>query len=307
MNKHYITIIRFFLGVLLLLGSSEIKAQLTKDTSSVWRVEMKDGNVFIGKILHKNSKAISLETEYLGVLALKKKDIDYYEKNDEKKMVNGKVWRDNSVYGKYILTPTGFMHEKNKGYYENKYVFINHVNIAVSDRVSFGIGLVPGFLLDGASTPVWLTAQFQLPSKNDNFKISVGGFAASFLFDEYTGNIGIVNTVATYGNKNINMSAGIGHGRFDGEWMRAPSLSFSGSIRLSRRTYLFSENILNHVQSYDTNRGQFYLFVIGARTIWRKISLDYGLLTIKDTDRIMFYNNDRIGAIPYLGMIVPLN
>ncbi len=308
MNNRYIAIIRLFLfGIFIVIGSSEMIGQTPKDTSSIWRVEMKDGNVFIGKILTENSKAISLKTEYLGTLALRKKDIEFREKHDERKMLDGKVWRENKVYGKYILSPTGFLHEKGKGYYENKYVFINHINVATSDRSSIGVGLVPGFLIDGSSTPVWLTAQFQLPSKNKNLHISVGGFIASFLFDEYTGNIGIVNAVGTYGNKNINFSTGIGYGSFDGEWMRGPSFSFSGSIRVARRTYLFSENILNHVQGYRTERGQFYMFVIGGRTIWRKISLDYGLLAIKDTEMIMYYNDQNLGALPYLGIVVPFN
>lgn len=295
----------FIFCFLLLVLNTQVQAQTMTDSTEIWKVEMTDGNVFIGEIVNKNATTIELKTEYLGTLTLQKKNIEFKGVFKEERMVNGEIWRENAIYGKYMLSPTGMLQDKGKGYYENKFVFVNHLNIAVSNNASIGVGLVPAFLFDGASTPVWLTAQFRIKTINENLHICAGGFFTTFLFDEYTGNIGIANVAATYGNRDISFTAGAGHGVFEGDWLRAPTLTFSGSIRVSRRTYIFVENIFVHVESYRESKEQLYISSIGTRTMWRRISLDFGLVGMKDTDRIFFYNDSNFGVVPYLGIVVP--
>lgn len=281
-------------------------AQVYRDTVTVWKITMKDGNIIYGQIMTKTNKQLFVKTQNIGTLALKRKDIDYREIHEDETVEGTADWPRNSLYSRYLLSPSGMLQHKGKGFYENKYVFINHFNVALSDGFSLGVGTMPLFLFDGAETPLWIVPKFKIPTKNKKLFFSTGLFFGTTLFDQYDeGSTFIGFLSGTYGTKNVNFSVSIGYGSTFRERMRAPSISYSGSVRVSKKTYLFLDNIFIPIRQYNDQKESLLMFTVGARTIWRKIALDFGLLAIRDYGEVFFYDEDNFGAVPYLGIVVP--
>jgi len=290
--------------------SKPLMAQLSQDTTTVWVIEMKDGNKLFGRIMKKELKTIFFRTENIGTLAITRKDIKsrriYEPEIDGESSIGG--WRRNKMYGRYLFTPTGMMQQKGEHYYENKYIFVNHMNLVLSDGFSLGLGMMPLFLFDNSNTPVWVIPKFRIPIKGKKFHLSTGIFVGTTLFNEYDdGNIFIPFLAATYGDRNINFSVSVGYGSAFDERMRAPTIAYSGTVRLSNRAYAFIENIVITGNTYESDSKKLLLFTMGLRTIWQKVSLDFGVINVKDPGEFIFYNETDYGIAPYLGLLIPFH
>ncbi|MFT5764326.1 MAG: hypothetical protein ACI8X3_001756 [Saprospiraceae bacterium] len=298
----------FYLFFLALLFAISAQAQVEKDSTTVWQVKTKDGNTYVGTIIFRDNKITHLKTESLGMLVLRKKDIKFKIVYDANRLVDGEIIPIDKLASRNMLTPTGILQQEEQGYYENKYLFINHFNLALSDGFSLGLGMMPLFLFGESTTPIWIVPKIRIKTRNERLSISTGLFWSRFIFDSYgqDSKIWIAYGMGTYGTENISFSAGIGYGYFDYYWLKSPVFSFSGKVKVSKRSYLFVESILINT----LNRESYYgggiddLYTFGARTAWRNVILDYGLLVPTGED-IGDGGVDLI-AFPYLGLVIPL-
>lgn len=280
-------LLKFMLLICLGFFAQLATAQTEADSTQLWRIVTTDGNAYIGAIESRNSEQIVLRTETIGLITIQVRNVKSMEEVNPQRMVAGELWADNPQATRYFWGPNGYGLRQGEGYYQNVWVLFNQVSVGITDNISIGVGLVPLFLFDGTATPVWITPKISIPVKKDAFNVGAGVLAGTIL-GENEGGFGIAYGVTTFGNRDKNLTLGLGYGFADGEWASQPAITISGMLRVGKKGYLLTENyIIEDV----------VLITLGGRTVWSGVSLDYGL--------ILPISGDGFIGIPWLGLVVP--
>jgi hypothetical protein len=279
---------KFLLTLSLALAATYCLAQ-TADTLSLWRIETTDGNEYVGEIVSRDAESLNLRTDNLGVITIATRYIKSMKPIDPKHIVDGQFWAENSQATRYFFAPNGYGLKAGEAYYQNVWILFNQASIGLTDHLSLGVGMVPLFLFAGSATPVWLTPKVSVPIKKDVFNLGAGAFVGTVFGEELSGVFGIAYGTATFGSRDRNLSLGLGYGFADGGWASVPAINLSGMYRITKRSYLMGEGYL--IESTG-------LMLLGGRSVWSKISLDYGLL--------LPLNAGDFVAIPWLGLVLPL-
>jgi hypothetical protein len=268
-------------------------AQTQRDTTKLYRIETKDGNEYVGKIVSEDSQSVRFKTENLGELTIRFDVITKITEVNPSQLKQGELWLDNPQATRYFWSPNGYGLKAGEAYYQNVWVLFNQVSVGISDNISIGAGLVPLFLFAGAPTPVWITPKFSIPVVKDKFNIGAGGLLATVIGEEDT-SFGILYGITTFGNRDRNLSIGLGYGYAGDDLATAPTVTVSSMIRTSRRGYFLTENYF--IGGSEEN---LVMLSFGGRRIIKRAGLDFGLfIPISEGDII---------AIPWLGLTVPLN
>ena len=277
--------------ILLFLVSFVLTVSAQKDTS-LYRIETRDGNEYVGKITGQDSAKIYFLTENIGSIFIRLKDIKSREKVETKQIRAGKIWFANPQATRYFWSPNGFGLRKGEGYYQNIWVLWNQFAYGVTDNFSIGGAIVPLFFFGGAPTPVFISPKFSIPVEKDKVNLAAGAFLGTILGESDT-NFGILYGLSTFGTPDNNVSIGLGYGFAGGDWASAPMVNFNGMFRLSDRWYFLTENY------YVRAEGEgFGLLTTGARWIIKKAALDFGLV-------VPLQSGIDFIAIPWLGFTVP--
>jgi hypothetical protein len=280
------------LAIALMLASVHAFAQ-KQDTTSLYRIETRDGNEYIGKIVEQNNDQIILKTEKLGVLAIRVIEVVKLDPIKASQVKRDEYWLDNLQSTRYLWSPNAYGLKRGEGYYQNIWILFNQFSVGVTDHFSLGGGMIPLFLFAGAPTPAWFTPKVSIPVKNNRLNLGIGGLFGGVIGVENTG-FGILYGTITLGSRDQNVSLGLGNGYTgEGGWANNPAFSFSGLLRTGPRGYLITENY--YIRG---NVSDLILFSIGGRRIIKNTGLDFGLVIPSDTGGSLF-------AVPWLGFTVP--
>jgi hypothetical protein len=281
--------------------SQQSNLELNPD-SLITVIRTTDGNEFFGTVVEENKFELRLETPQLGILTIAQAQIRSRKTVRPNKIVDGELWLENSQAARYFLAPNGFGLRKGEGYYQNSMVFVNQASIGVTDHFTFGLGIIPSFVfgLNGSEgfipTPVWITPKLSFPVKEDVFSIGVGGLLGTVLGDDNSG-FGVTYGVATLGNRDRNLSVGLGYGYFDGNWADRPAITLSGMHRIGKRFYLVTENYV--INTSDDSSG---LVSFGGRIVWQQVSLDFGVVSTVSRE---VYGLESNLSFPWFGLVIP--
>jgi hypothetical protein len=288
MKKH-----QFFLFVFLLTFSTlHCYGQIQADSVELYLIETIDGNQYIGQILNRNSESIRLMTEQLGAINIKVNDIKKIELIRRELMIGQEYWFTNPQSTRHFWSPNGYGLKKGEGYYQNVWILFNQFALGLTNNISLGAGFIPLFLFGGTPTPVWITPKISIPIARDKFNLGAGALLGTVIGEEDS-NYGLLYGIATFGNRDKNVSLGLGYGLLNGELASMPAINLSAMIRTGKRGYFISENYIIPAE-YTV-----VLISLGGRSIIQRVGLDYGLI-------IPFEQN--IGtfiAIPWLGISIP--
>ena len=295
----------YFLLLLVIFFSGAVYAQQTNDEKIYWHIQTNDGNEYIGTVFKRDAEEIVLDTENLGLITIQMKDVRSMEvvtgqppttRENERNEGNERNERpDNFQSGRYLWMPNGYGLRAGEAYYQNTLVLVNQASVGLSDNFSIGVGLVPLFQFAGP-TPAWLTPKFSIPLVKDKVNIGLGALVGTVLGEQGT-TFGIAYGVTTFGSRDKNLSVGLGYGFSDGGWATTPTFSLSGMFRAGRRQYFVSENYL-----INTGDEIFGLLSFGGRTVWSRISLDYGaIMPVYD-----YYDGGFVPLVPWAGITIPL-
>ncbi len=267
-------------------------AQNTSDTL-IWRIETIDGNEFVGKIIHKDKQHITISTALYGEIDIITVSIKKIEPVKEGQLKNNELWTENPQSSRYFWAPNGYGLKKNEGYYQNVWVLFNQASYGFTNNFSVGLGMMPLFLFAGAPTPIWITPKFSIPIAKDVINAGAGVLAGT-LIGEKTDPVGLAYGVVTAGNRDANITFGMGYGFVGGDLGETPVFTLSGMVRVSKKGYLLTENYLISAEGES-----FTLLGLGGRTVWSKVSVDYGLLIpiVSDMEGLI--------ALPWLSFVVP--
>lgn len=279
----------FFLGMVLMS-----EAQQTTDSTAIFRIETLDGNEFVGKILRQNASEVTIISALYGEITLNTVNIKKIEPVEQKQVKNSyEVWTTNPQSTRYFWAPNGYGLNKGEGYYQNVWVMFNQASYGFSNYFSVGVGMMPLFLFAGAPTPIWFTPKASIPVIKDKLNVG-GGLLFATILGEGGDPAGLAYGVATVGNRDANLTFGMGYGFVGSEWGTTPVFTLGGMARVGSKGYLLTENYL------ITSGGESVsLMMLGGRTVWPKVSVDYGLVIP------IAQEMDNLIAIPWLGFVVP--
>lgn len=283
----------FLLGSLFLLYFLPASAQLEPDSTTLWRIETRDENEFVGYIVGKDQERLKLQTESFGLITIKLADIYRSEKVLPDKIKSGEVWQDNLQATRYFWAPNGFGLKKGEGYYQNVWVLFNQASVGLTDNFSMGLGVIPTFFFGGGAFPVWITPKFSIPVKHEKLNLGAGILAGTILGED-SSVAGIAYGVSTFGSRDKNLTFGMGYGFADGDWARYPAITLSGMIRTGKRGYFLTENYF-----IGGKYEEVLLLSFGGRYIGKKVAFDYGGILPISSDIEIFL------LIPWLGISVP--
>ncbi|HMN89989.1 MAG TPA: hypothetical protein PKD70_07120 [Saprospiraceae bacterium] len=273
----------FVLFMCLWISSTTYAQDASQDTLKLWQIQTLDDNEYIGKIIEINGEQLVLQTQNIGTITLLIQSIRLMREINPKGIKHGQYWSEHPQSTRYFLAPTGHGLRKGEGYYQNTWIFFNQANIGLTDQISIGGGIFPAFLfLAGtvSSTVVWITPKVSFPIKEDVFNLGIGGVGFVTIGSENSSGSVLGYGVATLGNRDKNITLGLG----------SPGLVIvGGMLRTGTKGYLIMEGYF--VQ--DLN-----LVLLGGRTVWSKISLDYGMLGSVSSFRTLV-------VAPWLGVAIP--
>ncbi|HET8866249.1 MAG TPA: hypothetical protein VFM80_11175 [Gracilimonas sp.] len=283
----------FFIAVFGLLLNTTLYAQAQLEPGEMYRVVTTDGNTFIGTLVSENEDEIVIKTENLGQVTIIRSNIRSIEEINENNLRDGEYWHDNPQSTRYLFSTNALGLEKGEGYYQNTWIFFNNVNFGITNNFSLGGGLVPTFLFGNSYVPVWIMPKVSIPISRESFHIAAGGLFGGVIGESNSG-IGLAYGVATVGNRDSNFSFGLGYGYADGKWADIPLINLSGMHRMSKNTYLITENY------FVTADGSTYGLISAAfRWAPENFAVDFGL--IRPTD----IGGEFIG-VPWLGVTIPI-
>jgi len=292
MKSIFCMLILIGISSLTLRGQYIPEAQDSASDEMLTLVVMKNGDQFIGKLISETDAKVELKTEAHGIVTLMWKDIKSLKTikpNEVSK--DGVYYEDNLQSTRYFYGPNGFGLKKGEGYYQNVWVLFNQISYGVTDHFSISAGTVPLFLFAGAPTPIWVVPKVSVPIKKDVFSVGAGALLGAVVGEEQA-TFGIAFGNFTLGNRNHNLSLSVGYGMVDGDWSSAPVITVSGMTRISKKTYLITENYFFPAQTEVT------LISFGARSFVGRVGIDYGLvLPLIDIGEFI--------ALPWLGLTVP--
>ncbi|MCH2450521.1 MAG: hypothetical protein MK198_10285 [Gracilimonas sp.] len=218
-------------------------AQGETKSAVIYRIVTTDRNTFIGTLVSENDQEVILQTNQVGRITIQRSNIKMMEQVDPDQLKDGKYWHENPQSTRYLISTNAFGLRKGEGYYQNTWIFFNNVNFGVTDHISLGGGLVPTFLFGSGSMPVWIMPKISIPIANESVHIAAGGLFGGVLGEVHTG-LGLVYGTATVGNRDNNLSLGLGYGYADGRWADIPLINVKGMYRLSKNMFLSARTIL---------------------------------------------------------------
>lgn len=267
--------------------------QAPRDTTEVWQIITTDDNEFVGTIVSETGFTVKLKTDAYGTIEIARSKIKKMEKVNKDRMIDNEYRPDHLQSTRYFWAPSGYALSKGEGYYQNVWIFFNQFSAAITENFSCGVGTIPIFLMGGDVIPLWITPKFSIPVKKDKLNLAAGAVLGGVVGEEGSF-FGLTYGIATFGRKDKNISVGIGYGFTGDGWSKTPAFTVSAISRVSKKGYFLMENYI-----ISDNEDYLILMLLGGRTVWRNVSLDYGAVMpfAKDMDSFV--------AIPWLGLIIP--
>ena len=286
------SLLLFLLVMIMALPEKKSYSQDKADSLKLWVIDTRDGNSFLGSIESEDSSKIILLTEIYGMVEIPISQIKNKKELISTDLVEGEYWFENPLHTRYFFMTNGYGLEKGEGYYQNTWILFNQFNYGITNFLSLGAGLVPLFLFAGSPTPVFITPKLTVPIVKDKVNLGAGMILGYMLGEDF--GFGIGYGAFSIGNRDNNLTLGAGWAYADAQWAESPTLTLSGMTRVSRKTYLLTENYY-----IGTGDSSFGIISAGGRSVQKKLAIDYGLVFPVGADIGSFI------AIPWLGIAVP--
>lgn len=289
----------FIFAVMMLITVNTTAQQvITGEVSKTYMVTLNDGSTIAGTLVSITDNEVVIQSSTMGEVRLQKVNIKTMTEvssfNDKK----SGIWFTNPNPTKYLLGNSAIPLEKKSGYYQNTWVFVSSFSYGITKNISISAGFEIISILAGGEGPY---AFYVNPKAS--FKIANNFYAgANILYAntiktvEEFGGLATINGFATYGNKNNNVTCGIGFGWADGEFSTKPVILVSGMVRASKRIGFVSENWI--VPGVNEDGGYYGIFSYGIRFLGEKTSIDLAFLNNPDIA------SEIIIGIPWLDFVI---
>ncbi|PKD43893.1 hypothetical protein CWD77_08955 [Rhodohalobacter barkolensis] len=209
---------------------------------------------------------------------------------DPERIKEGEYWFENPQGNRYFFAPNAIGLKNGNGYYQNAWILFNNVNYGISNNFSLGAGTIPVFLFGTTSVPFWILPKLSIPVSNDNLHLGAGALIGGVMGED-SGGFGLFYGNTTVGDRDKNLTIGLGYAYAGGTWSNTPLINISGLYRSSKSIQWLAEiYFLPGIEESGVG-------IFGGRWAPEKFAVDFGLAT-------PLSNFDFIG-IPWLGITIP--
>ena len=258
------------------------------DSTKIYKIELKDGSIFIGNILQQDSVNIVLRTSSIPKIEIPVSKIKSIDEVDKSNFKDGSYWYPNPHATRYFYGPSAIGLKKGEGYYQNTYLVLNSFNVGITDNISIGGGLELISTFAGKDPLFFITPKVSFKVAE---KFHAGG-GVLYARIPGGGSLGTVFATGTYGTTDNNITGSLGWGFVDSEFSERPIITLSGMTRISKRAALVTENWLIPTDGY------YGLFSYGVRFFGEKIAVDLAFINNRDIAE------EIIIGIPYVSFTV---
>ncbi len=280
-----------FLVISLVFISAVTNSVTAQDRSGeTVRVETTDGNIFIGVVQQESENQLVLQVEGVGEVTIQKVNIRNVKILDSDRIRDGEYWFENPQGTRYFFAPNAIGLKKGSGYYQNAWILFNNVNYGVSDNVSIGAGTIPIFLFGASSVPIWILPKLSIPIAADNLQLGAGALIGGVIGEE-SGGFGLAYGNATYGDRDKNLTVGLGYAYAGNTWSNTPLVNISGLYRSSINIQWIAEiYFLPGIEGSGVG-------IFGARWAPERFAVDFGLARPLSAAGFI--------GVPWLGVTIP--
>ncbi|MCB2206009.1 hypothetical protein KQI65_14805 [bacterium] len=258
----------------LLVSHAQAQENAAADSSTTLiYIETISGGTILGTFVAEDSSSIRVHDASLGTITIERSQIEAIEYRDASRIKDGEYWYDNPSSTRYVLGPNALPVGNGEGYYQNTYLFINTFNVGVGDYFSVGGGFEILSLSSG--NPVFFFIPKVGIPVSDGMAVGAGVAIAAVPSEDVSAGIGY--GLFTIGDRDDNMTLGIGYGYSGDEVMDQPIITLSGMLRTSRSFALVTENWIVPDES-----GSYVMLSYGIRFLSEGIAVDLGFLNNGD-------------------------
>jgi len=256
--------------------------------AEVVTIRLKDGSSLRARIVTEDESGMKVVTAGGLPLEIPRASLDRVERDGE----NAPRPSD-SNYTRLLFSPTGRPLKKGEGYFSDHYVVFPGVAYGLTDNISVGGGLsvVPGL---GLSDQLYYGSARVGKQFSERVAVS-GGVLVARGGDGETDTLGLGFVTATLGKPDKSLTLGAGVARTvseeyyttysGGEWRGdfrnqasyTPVVMVGGTVRLSRRLALVSENWLILTEDFKLSEQP---FAVGVRFLGDKLTADVGVVLV---------------------------
>lgn len=261
--------------------SNSLYAQIdsTRTENNFVTVTLKDKTVVHGSLIEQTADSIVILVEGQQIVNLNKDKVKSIKFTDGSK-VNDSQWFDNPNASRHFFWPTAFNLKQGEVSYHNISIFLHTLNVGITDWFSMGVGMEFVYTFATGKPVFWLTPKVGFPIGKD-WQLGGGAYYVNNVFGigDLKG-IALLYTNTTYGTRDNNVSAGIGYGLINGQFSNKPTFMLGGTIRLSKKIGLVTENWFLAGDKY------YPLLTYGVRVMNNTVTLDFGFANSKDIVKI---------------------
>ncbi len=245
------------------------------DSSVRHSVRLKDGSTLVGRIIRVSGDSVRLRLDG-GELSFARAAIVEVLQYPASRMRNGSYWFENPHATRLLFSSTAFPLDKGTGYYSNTWLVLHTFATGLSDRFTIGGGFLwfPGVEID--ETFYYLLPKYTVVN-GERTKFAIGALAGLLPFGSNDGDrisAGLLYGVGTTGNKDSNLSLGLGWGYAGDDLATNPVVMLGGQGRVSRRISLISENWI-----FPIDGGTEGVYSYGLRFLGEGLTVDLAFIS----------------------------
>jgi hypothetical protein len=264
----------FFAAFLVLGVVAPVDAQQIEAGEPTFRIEMRDGSVYIGHIVREDDNVVVLRTLAGDELTLQRPNI-VRMRRVEGELVDGAFMRYDPHRSRLMFAPTARPVHAGTGYVSVYQLFFPFVAYGITENVTLAGGVS---LLPIAVQLVYIAPKVSFYD-GERFGFGAGLFAGRLVgFSDVgdVGGFGVVYGMGTFGGERGAVTGGVGFGYYDGEFSGKPALMLGADRQLSNSLKLITENYVFTGSAEDP------LLSAGIRFFAERLAADFSLVTTPD-------------------------
>lgn len=295
-----VSFINYFLSIYA-INAQEIRdtkiTNTSNDSAQIVVITLNEGGAIKGIIVSKNSEEIKVNTDFAGIISLKRYNIvsivEYneqpvYQNRNNKNSNNLNIVKfggssNNSQKGNFVSYKASHKYYANNNYiglkkkelvYQNIWLLYNDWDYGINDNFSAG----GGFVFLGTLTTLNLHIRTQIEL---NEKLKIGGGYTIFIIPGNTGyyNFSITSGGFTIGNEKCNATFSLGQGNITSSHTSdKPSNSFNNIIYAIGGSYKLSESTSLITDNFYMEKSNMKFYSIGFRFHGKNTVFDFGYM-----------------------------
>ncbi len=246
-------------------------------------VTLQDSSIIAGQVIAIDDSTITLNSEAIKELKISRDDIISIRKQKQQSIQATQEWYESPIYSINYLTESAIPLSAGEMYYQNILLYGQKVGIGLSDHFSINAGLELYSPLHQNEWPGLLIApKYSFTNQESDFHFGIGGNLLVLPNGSRRELAGTLYGLTTLGDKETNLTIGIGTAFYQGDLADLPVMQLSGQARVARRIglildsiSLFDGNNVDHVASFFI-RYTHPKFIFDLGSVF-EVGFDYGI------------------------------